>query len=535
MAEVAAMIAAGKSKGWLPPVGIQDFLVAVSFLSLVAVQLNNFAQDPGVGWHLSTGEYVLTEGRIPREDPFLHSTLPRPWIADQWLGSTFLYALFEAGSWPLLYAVLTVIYLATYAGVLYRGLCVRSGSCVAASLGAMFAFKIGQIHFILRPVMFSFLFFAVTVTVLQRLYKAHKNGDLDPALSCFRRAIIGLPLLFAVWANVHPSFVLGLGVVGLLPLSILLDRLVLRLPGDGHCGIRFWLLFAACCLATLINPYGYELHESIAWLSQSKFAMSYYMEWQALDFHGFEGRLFEFPLLIIAVMLLIGRPALLGWRFFDVLPLLAFAHFSLGAVRMLPFFGIVAALSLAECFVNLGHAAFWEHSKKLSRLRRAFGNIESREKRSTKGYFLLAVLSLFLVGDAVLSGRVLGFEGGFGPRAESYPFKALEALKKSAFDAPAVVANRMDWGGFVTFYGGGKIRAIIDDRTAMLGEEFYREYFEKMRPGADWQGYLANTGATHVLLESKSRLADEIKKSGHFPVFYEDELAVVFEIPRKPR
>ncbi|NLF25614.1 MAG: hypothetical protein GX589_08180, partial [Deltaproteobacteria bacterium] len=205
----------------LPTIGIQDCLVLIAFLSLVLVQMQNFAQDPGVGWHLSTGQHVFSTGEIPRVDSFLASSSPRPWVADQWLGSTFLYALFKSGSWPMVYASLTLIYLLTYAAILYGVLARLSGSYIAASLAAIYAFKIGQLHFIMRPVMLSFPLFAAVTGFVYVLYHALKSASGAQAATSFRYAAVGLPLIFALWSNVHPSFVLGLGLLGLLPLSVL--------------------------------------------------------------------------------------------------------------------------------------------------------------------------------------------------------------------------------------------------------------------------------------------------------------------------
>ncbi|NLF26194.1 MAG: hypothetical protein GX589_11140, partial [Deltaproteobacteria bacterium] len=265
------------------------------------------------------------------------------------------------------------------------------------------------------------------------------------------------------------------------------------------------------------------------------FVMTFYMEWQSPDFKGFEGELFQFPFLIIALTLLVGRPNLLGWRFFEVLTLLIFTHLGLGAVRMLPFFGIVVALPLAQCLVNLGHARILETSQMWRRVRKAFSNLEIRERRSTKGYVLLAVLSLVLLWEAGFSGRVPLFRGVYGPQPTSYPFEALTVLKgeAAAADAPLVVINHMDWGSFISFFGGGKVKAVIDDRTTMLGEEFYYEYFDRMRPASDWRGYIEKLGGTHVLIRSSSQLAREIKSQEGFKILHEDELSTLFKVPRE--
>ena len=119
----------------------------------------------------------------------------RPWLIDQWLADLFLYSGYSAGGWPLLYALLLVAYLLTYFFVLYRGAVELTGLRILSCLAAVYAFKIGQIHFILRPVLFSFLFFSIVYVQIYSLYYAlTKEGDRQVFARRYRRALILLPL-----------------------------------------------------------------------------------------------------------------------------------------------------------------------------------------------------------------------------------------------------------------------------------------------------------------------------------------------------
>ena len=98
--------------------GLQDFLVLLGAITLVVLQLDNFADDPGVGWHLRAGEFIAVYRQIPDYDPFLFSETPRRWISDQWFSDLVFYVLKDAGGWPLLYGTLICLYLLTYFGIL---------------------------------------------------------------------------------------------------------------------------------------------------------------------------------------------------------------------------------------------------------------------------------------------------------------------------------------------------------------------------------------------------------------------------------
>src|SRR4051812_33303020 len=84
-------------------VSFLDVVALLGFLSLVAVQMFRFADDPGVGWHLASGLQSISSHVIPRVDTFLAASDPRPWISDQWLSDAFLAVLYEAGGFPYIY------------------------------------------------------------------------------------------------------------------------------------------------------------------------------------------------------------------------------------------------------------------------------------------------------------------------------------------------------------------------------------------------------------------------------------------------
>src|SRR5690606_30220521 len=130
---------------------------------------------------------------------------------DQWLGDLTLWKMFQMGGYPLIYSAIIVIYLATYFGILYWGIVPLVSAPFAALLASFFAFKLGLVHFILRPVVFSFPFFAAVTIILFRAYERIMHGKPLPAW-----IYAALPALFLLWANIHPSFVLGLVLIGTL-------------------------------------------------------------------------------------------------------------------------------------------------------------------------------------------------------------------------------------------------------------------------------------------------------------------------------
>ncbi len=93
-----------------------------------------------------------------------------------------------------------------------------------------------------RPQMFSLLFFAALLSVLTRVRDGH------------RKLLVFVPLIFAVWVNVHGGWLVGAGVLAVYTACGMVDAaLTVR-----H---RRLLIAAsiASALATLCNPYGLRM------------------------------------------------------------------------------------------------------------------------------------------------------------------------------------------------------------------------------------------------------------------------------------
>ncbi len=512
------------------PAGLQDFCVLIGMITLLSFQMNNFADDPGVGWHLKTGERVATLSQIPTVDPFLHSATARPWFSDQWFSDLLIYKFFSSGGWPLVYAMLAAVYLFTFFGVLYRGVSRITGSYLASSAAVFVAFKAAELHFILRPVLLGFFFFACVYITLYSAVKELGEGRPNGVGRYYFHVV--LPLLFVVWTNVHPSFILGLLLMAILIVSLILDRVLL---GEKLCLAlvrRLLVIFVACFAATCLNPYGIDLHRSIFELSQSSYFMSLHMEWMSPDFKLPEGEFFLIIAGTIFTSLFLGGTSKLRWHCFEFLLVAVFGYLALRSVRVLPFFGIAAAVPLVYAIVNFKNCVFFARLRASGRLPQMLSNIELRERRSGRGLFILTCILLALLFDALLRGQVLLFSGEFGPTQARFPYGNVAYLNTQSEGRHIVVAATPDWGGFITYAGRANIQPIIDDRNSLLGEAFYKEFYDKMRVGPQLIPYLRSLGATHLLISKGSAIVPWLKDNGLMTAQHEDSVSVLYQVPR---
>src|SRR5262245_45715213 len=67
-------------------------------------------QDPGTGWHLATGRYILATHSIPHHDIFSFTASGRPWVTYYWLFDTAGAWLERLGGLPLYTSACMVAY-----------------------------------------------------------------------------------------------------------------------------------------------------------------------------------------------------------------------------------------------------------------------------------------------------------------------------------------------------------------------------------------------------------------------------------------
>ncbi len=403
---------------------IRVALLLLATYFLLALQLTNFADDPGLGWHLLTGEWILSYSQIPRIDPFLAGETPRTWISDQWLADIILYIAQNYLGWEMLYALCASLFVFIFFGLGDR-LCRQSQvGIIASAFACALAFKAAQVHFILRPVLFSHLFFALVLVVLRQEKRC---------------GMYILPALFLVWCNLHPGFVLGLLCVGVFA--------VLR---------RRFVLFFICLLATFVNPYSYRLHGSILALGQSSYFMQLHAEWQPMSLLSFEGWIWS--LLTVSVLFSLKKKS----GYFDFCVAIIFALWSLRSIRVFPYYALTAIVPLAYTFSEIGKYF----------LKDAFQDPVNRRVS-----FPVTVVCLLMLTATFFAKRVPFFDGDYGPSKIEYPYTALDQILSQA-PKNEKIFSVPEWGGFIAWYSRGRLKPFIDDRNTLIGEEFYQNYLQ---------------------------------------------------------
>lgn len=282
-------------------------LLAAAFVLLCYVPL--WYTD--IWGHLKFGQWIAEHRALPASEPFTPFADPESaGVRQSWASQLLFYLIFSAGAalaggdhlrelaggaqaLRLFLAILVV----ARGSALYFAFVRVSGStrCAAAGLVLWIVASIGNIG-VLRPQVLGELAFAVTLLALSR-----------PLLS--RPALIGLPIMFAVWANLHGSFLTGLVLLG----AALLGRalVVIRTApvsrwratwSDGQCRRLALLMPLAILAIACLNPSGPAIYaDALAVAAHPNVrAMD---EWKPLSFHLATGWHLLYLLLVIALAL----------------------------------------------------------------------------------------------------------------------------------------------------------------------------------------------------------------------------------------
>src|SRR5207248_4716743 len=93
------------------------FIIAIFATMLIAAIQP--VTDPDFWWHLTTGNWILSQHAIPRTDLYTYTVAGHRWITHEWLSEVVLAALYAVGRLPLESLVLGAL---TWAGffLVYR-------------------------------------------------------------------------------------------------------------------------------------------------------------------------------------------------------------------------------------------------------------------------------------------------------------------------------------------------------------------------------------------------------------------------------
>ena len=481
---------AGSPPAKLPPGRLVPWaqgcvLVALYAASAILCLRIASVSDPDAWWHLRAGEWIMQHFAVPQTDPFSSFGAGKPWVAYSWLYELLIFQLFQKLGLVGIVAYTTgmAVAVTVFLHRMIRRL--QADFTFAVLLTAVACSCMIRLD-APRPWWFTILFF---VMELDLLMQARKTGKI--------RGLLWLPLIFALWANLHIQFIDGLVVLAIaLAESVLARRWTViqtRMRPGRLCGI-----FVACLLAPLANPYGWRIYQVAYDLAAQPGVMNKVGELTALPFRSLDDWLLL--LLLVAAVAVLARAR--RFALFEIL-LLAFAVVVTFRSQRDLWVGVVVASAILAAELT--------------------GNDKNRFQLTASAVPFVAVATALIVSLGMLFLHVNNARLGTD-LARGMPVRAVEVVKEKGWSGP--LYNDYTWGGYLIW--ALRMPVTIDGRAALYGDERIYRSDDTWNGRPDWASDPDLQKAGLVIGPVKASLTQLLRMDPRFEPAYEDKLAAVF-------
>lgn len=396
-----------------------------------------------LGRHLINGQWLWRDPAVLTTNFYSYTEPARPFINHHWGSGVVFFLVWRFCGFTGLHLVVIALHLIALA-IAWRCAQERAGVGVAALL-AILLMPLLAIRAEVRPEAFSYLLTAVFVQRLLRFRDQRTS----------RRAVWWLPVLEAVWVNLHSYFILGPALVA----AFLIESLCS--PARQGQARVLAVVLGLTVLVTLLNPFGVTG-------ALVPFTI----------FHEYGYRLFEnqsIPFLLSRFQM----PAL--WLFIGVCAVL-------GASVVAAWIRVGASAGVAETLIALGVGAMgWAAYRNLALfgllalplIASALGTLWRNRARHDRLLALAAALALVLAvaGPSTVwsspraSGRGFGLEAGDGAAAAF--------IRQQHLEGP--LFNNYDIGGYLIFHLFPEHRVFVDNRPEAYSASFFTNLYIPMQ------------------------------------------------------
>ena len=470
--------------------------------------------DGDVWWHIRAGQEVLRTGAVPSVDTWSIVGAGRPWTSQDWGANVLLAAGKGLGPWGqtlLSFGFGAIAVLAFW--ILWRAIALRMPtigwfSRIAwLSIGLVLAGPVMGV----RVQVLDLLMAAIVIWICWR-YLA------DPR----RRWLLGLPLVAAVWANLHAGWVLLFLIVGAVLVGESVDRLFRRqmigAPTLGWAQLRdLALAMVAAAGALILNPNGAALYGYPFYTASITSLSRYVMEWFPASLDTLFGQLLAgFVVVGVLPTLVLGRRRL---RTADALILVGLTVMAYQAIRFLlivgPIGAAIAAVVLAPILSEsrLGRRA----APVLARL-----SAPATGRRGRTNAVLATLLVVLGVGVALVRTS---------PAQQSVEIaRVLPADAVAWLDAhePGTrIFNRYEWGGYIGEHRPQQL-VFMDGRADVYGDELLRMYVSIIGVEGDPQVLFDRYRIDYAVFPPDTDLAAWFDASARWQRVYADSTAAIW-------
>ncbi len=458
------------------------FSLVLMFMLSIAVLLPLFPNDffP----YVRIGQEIVRNESIPTTEFMTYTQYGQPAVYLYWLPSLIFLGLYNLGGVTLI-SLLAAICVGAFYTLLW--LCLRELKVGALTSGFVLLITglVGVNYWAVRPQLLTYPLFGLALWLILRW---QKRNEWQLWL---------LPLVAALWANLHGSFIV---------LFFLLGPAVIF--GSGNRKRLLWVTLA-CLAATCLNRYGINVWTSMFSMVNSDSIREFSVEWAFPVNEGWQANLFFATLLAIPALTALTRAKvkLVYWLWF-----IGFGWMALSAVRYGVWFLPVEALLLGMILAPL-----------FSRY------LEGRDRFQNLAFNRVLGILLLLFPIALLPGlRGLWWQQAPPVNSVTTPVKAVEWLKVN----PQYSDNLWSDFTFSTYltWALPERKLFMTNRFEDFPVEQFAENKRIANADYDWQALLDKYGV-NLLMPSLEYQPDLIAAASASPLWrevYSDEQAVIY-------
>lgn len=526
---------------WLLP-SCGDLLFLAVFCLLVFTNLSSrLLGDAGIGWHIRTGQLILSTHTIPRLDPFSSSLNGDPWFAWEWLFDLLAGALANLTGLNGVVAFAAFIISLTF-WLAFRWLTQHGANVLLALFLVLLAVCASMIHFFARPHVLSWLFTIIWFAILdswEGTYVAAPGGLQGADKNSNRISLWLLPVTMLFWVNLHGGFLIGFVLLAIFWFSAVwqwlgagsdrVDDLLSKIRVF-HRVRDLTFVGIASGAATLMNPYGFHLYSHIYGYLSNRFLMDHIDEFQSPNFHLIAQKCFAALLLLTLAALATASVELRKPKISHAIIVLFAVYSGLYSSRNIPIASFLLILVIGPR-LSQQIARFRKHGEHSANFNETgfFRRMQTIELSLRGHLWPVAVVALtcwILVDHGKVGSKTL-VDAQFNPKR--FPVAAVNYVEKENLPGPFFSPD--SWGGYLIYRLNPQSKVIIDDRHDFYGEVFLRSYLKTIHVEPGWQDFLQQHPARCLIVPADSALANILVESAGWRVVYQDEVAVVFLLP----
>jgi hypothetical protein len=459
---------------------------AICFFSYVTA-------DPDLWGHIKFGEDIWKAKSLVRVDPYSFTAHGQPWINHEWLAELIFYFTYHhLGDAGLLFGKLGIGLVIV--GLLYHLCDLRKNDAIVYTIIIVLAIVVISPGFMIRPQLFSLLFFTLYLYIFHLYFIEKKN------------LLFLLPCIMVFWVNLHGGFLMGWVFLSIVVGWNTFVRFLLG-KKDERIG-ALWLWFLLTSFATLMNPYGYKL---ILFLYKTLLIPRQISEWNPIHLVDLSHLHFKIMALLFFAMLFTRAKNGVGWEVAAIAMTLAASFFH---QRHTPFFGIV----ITPYLVN-----------RLSTLK---SDVKARMPSLTLTKISQNILAVFL-GLLVIYQAYCGISkyvlahGRIIVDSQTYPESAVKFLQRNTIKGNLLLP--MEWGEYAIWKLYPDCKVSIDGRfRTVYPESVIQDHFVSDLDLARWMALIEKYPADILLARQTSFFQELVKSSDQWVYVYSDYTAIIF-------